>query len=114
MLFAGGPPSKSILNLYEDREGNLWIGSQIGMERLSRSAMSLLPLPGSPDADFGSVFVDRDGSIWACSTNLYRERDGVMRKEVLRGLRGRHHPQSAARRRRLPMGRHRRLGSFSA
>ena len=88
VLFAGGPPSKSILNLYEDREGNLWIGSQIGMERLSRSAMSLLPLPGSPDADFGSVFVDRDGSIWACSTNLYRERDGVMRKEVLRGLGG--------------------------
>ena len=88
VLFAGSPPSKSILNLYEDREGNLWIGSQIGMERLSRSAMSLLPLPGSPDADFGSVFVDRDGSIWACSTSLYRERDGVMRKEVLRGLEG--------------------------
>ncbi len=86
--FAGGPPSKSILNLYQDSEGNLWIGSQIGMERLSRSAMSLLPLPGSPDADFGSVFVDRDGSIWACSTSLYRERDGVMQKEVLRGLQG--------------------------
>lgn len=86
--FAGGPPSKSILNLYQDSEGNLWIGSQIGMERLSRSAMSLLPLPGSPDADFGSVFVDRDGSILVCSTSLYRERDGVMRKEVLRGLRG--------------------------
>ena len=86
--FPAGPPSKSILNLYEDREGNLWIGSQIGMERLSRSAMSLLPLPGSPDADFGSVFVDRDGSIWACSTSLYRERDGVMRKQELRGLRG--------------------------
>ena len=86
--FPGGPPSKSILNLYEDREGNLWIGSQIGMERLSRSAMSLLPLPGSPDSDFGSVFVDRDGSIWACSTSLYRERDGVMRKEELRGLHG--------------------------
>ena len=83
--FAGGPPSKSILNLYEDAEGNLWIGSQIGMERLSRSAMSLLPLPGSPDADFGSVFVDRDGSILACSTSLYRERDGVMRKEVCVG-----------------------------
>jgi ligand-binding sensor domain-containing protein/signal transduction histidine kinase len=88
VLFAGGPPSKSIFNLYEDREGNLWIGSQIGMERLSRSAMSLLPLPGSPDADFGSVFVDRDGSVWACSTSLYREHDGVMRKEVLRGLQG--------------------------
>ncbi len=86
--FAAGPPSTSILNLYEDGEGNLWIGSQIGMERLSRSAMSLLPLPGSHDADFGSVFVDRDGSIWACSTSLYRERDGVMRKEILRGLQG--------------------------
>ena len=58
------------------------------MERLSRSAMSLLPLPGSPDADFGSVFVDRNGSIWACSTSLYRERDGVMHKQELRGLRG--------------------------
>ena len=88
VLFAAGPPSKSILNLYEDREGNLWIGSQIGMERLSRSAMSLHPLPGSADADFGSVFVDRDGSIWACSTSLYRERNGVMRKQELRGLRG--------------------------
>ena len=88
VLFAGGPPSKSILNLYEDRERNLWIGSQIGMERLSRSAMSLLQLPGSGDADFGSVFVDRDGSIWACSTSLYREQDGVMRKKVLQGLSG--------------------------
>ena len=88
VLFSGGPPSKSILNLYEDREKNLWIGSQIGMERLSRSAMSLLQFPGSGDADFGSVFVDRDGSVWACSTNLYREQDGVMRKKVLRGLAG--------------------------
>jgi len=88
VIFAEGPPSKSILNLYEDREGNVWIGTQIGMERLTRSAMSLLPLPGSADADFGSVFVDRDGSVWACSTNLYREHDGVMRKEELPGLRG--------------------------
>jgi len=88
VIFAEGPPSKSILNLYEDREGNVWIGTQIGMERLTRSAMSLLPLPGSADADFGSVFVDRDGSIWACSTNLYREHDGVMRREELPGLRG--------------------------
>lgn len=88
VAFSGGPPSKSILNLYEDSERNLWIGSQIGMERLSRSAMRLLPLPGSPDADFGSVFVDRDGSVWACSTSLYRERDGLMRKEILPGLEG--------------------------
>ena len=87
-IFSEGPPSKSILNLFEDREGNVWIGTQIGMERLTRSAMSLLPLPGSTDADFGSVFVDKDGSIWACSTNLYRERSGVMRKEELSGLGG--------------------------
>jgi len=88
VIFADGPPSKSILNLFEDREGNVWIGTQIGMERLTRSAMSLLSLPGSTDADFGSVFVDKDGSVWACSTNLYRERNGVMRKEELPGLRG--------------------------
>ena len=73
------PPSSTVLALFEDSEQNIWVGMQTGLLRLSRTAMSTFPLPGVQNADFGTVYADRDGSLWVASTDLYRinaRRDG--------------------------------------
>jgi len=73
------PPSSTILALFEDNEHNIWTGMQTGLLRLSRTAMSTFPLPDAQNADFGTIYPDRDGSLWVASTHLYRinaRRDG--------------------------------------
>jgi len=45
-------PSNTVLNLFEDKEGNFWIGTQTGMARLTRSKVNIVPLPQANDSDF--------------------------------------------------------------
>ena len=66
------PPSSTVLALFEDKEQNIWAGMQTGLLRLSRAAMSTFPLPDAANADFGTVYADRDGSLWVAGTHLYR------------------------------------------
>lgn len=73
------PPSGTVLSVFEDDEQNIWVGLQTGLLRLSRTAMSTFPLPGSQNADFETIYADRDGSLWVGTTGLYRidaRRDG--------------------------------------
>lgn len=65
------PPSSTVLALFEDSEQNIWTGMQTGLLRLSRTAMSTFPLPDVQNADFGTIYPDRDGSLWVASTQLY-------------------------------------------
>jgi ligand-binding sensor domain-containing protein/signal transduction histidine kinase len=66
------PPGSTVLALFEDHEQNIWVGMQTGLLRLSRTALSTFPLPDAPNADFGTVYPDRDGSLWVAGTDLYR------------------------------------------
>ena len=66
------PPGSTVLALFEDSEQNVWVGMQTGLLRFSRAAMSTFPLPDAPNADFGTVYADRDGSLWVAGTHLYR------------------------------------------
>ena len=66
-----GPPSSTVLGLFEDNEQNIWAGMQTGLLRLSRTAMNAFPLPDAANADFGTVYPDPDGSLWVASTHLY-------------------------------------------
>ncbi len=73
-------PSSTVLALFEDNERNIWVGMQTGLLRLSLTAMSTFPLPDAANADFGTVYSDRDGSVWVAGTHLYRinpRRDGA-------------------------------------
>ena len=67
-----GPPSSTVLALFEDNEQNIWAGMQTGLLRLSLAAMGTFPLPDAANADFGTVYADRDGSLWVAGTHLYR------------------------------------------
>ncbi len=68
----GDLPSNSVLSWLEDAERNMWIGTQTGMLCLSKTALSMVALPGSADSDMRTVYQDRDGSVWVASTNVFR------------------------------------------
>jgi ligand-binding sensor domain-containing protein/signal transduction histidine kinase len=76
MTAPGGLPSNTLLNLFEDAEHNLWIGTQAGMVRLSRSPVRTLNLPDAADSDAETVYQDRDGDVWIAAENLFRVHQG--------------------------------------
>ncbi len=70
-------PSRTVLSLFEDAERNVWMGTQAGVLRFSRSLVQLVPLPNASDSDFETISRDRDGSLWVASTRLSHVVNGV-------------------------------------
>ncbi|MGA2351145.1 MAG: two-component regulator propeller domain-containing protein [Terracidiphilus sp.] len=68
--------SNTVLSILVDSERNLWIGTQAGMMRLSRTPVRVVDLPASADSDFGTVALDTDGSLWAASNQLVHVQGG--------------------------------------
>ncbi|MGD0832101.1 MAG: two-component regulator propeller domain-containing protein [Terracidiphilus sp.] len=62
--------SNTVLSIFVDASHNLWIGTQAGMMRLSRTPVRILELPSAADSDFGTVSLDTDASLWAASNQL--------------------------------------------
>jgi ligand-binding sensor domain-containing protein/signal transduction histidine kinase len=83
-------PSNTVLNFFEDSEKNLWIGTQTGMLRLTKAQVVIVPLPKANDADFGTIYMDRDGSFWIGSTLLFQMKEGAAVPQNLPGLNGIH------------------------
>jgi ligand-binding sensor domain-containing protein/signal transduction histidine kinase len=83
-------PSNTVLNFFEDSESNFWIGTQTGMLRLTRTPVSIVPLPQANDSDSGTIYQDRDGSFWIGSSLLFRMSGGSVTPQVLPGMRGTH------------------------
>jgi ligand-binding sensor domain-containing protein/signal transduction histidine kinase len=83
-------PSNTVLNVFEDAEKNVWIGTQAGLLRYSRTPVSVLPLPGAADSDFGTLTLERDGMLWVASTHLFRLQGGKAIAYVLPGMAGEH------------------------
>ena len=59
-----------MLSIFADSDRNLWLGTQAGMMRLSRTPVRVLALSEAADSDFGTVALDTDGSLWAASNQL--------------------------------------------
>jgi ligand-binding sensor domain-containing protein/signal transduction histidine kinase len=62
--------SNTVLSIFVDADRNLWIGTQAGMMRLSRTPVRVVELPSAADSDFGTVALDTDGTLWAASNQL--------------------------------------------
>jgi ligand-binding sensor domain-containing protein/signal transduction histidine kinase len=62
--------SNTVLSIFADNDHDLWIGTQAGMMRLSRTPVQVLALSEASDSDFGTVSLDADGSLWAASNQL--------------------------------------------
>jgi ligand-binding sensor domain-containing protein/signal transduction histidine kinase len=68
--------SNTVLSIFADSDRDLWIGTQSGMMRLSRTPVRVLALPAAADSDFGTVALDADGSLWAASNQLVHVQAG--------------------------------------
>ena len=65
-----GLSSDSILYLFEDREGNIWVGTRNGLDRFREFAVpAITEKEGLSHSDVGSILHARDGSIWLGTLN---------------------------------------------
>ena len=68
-------PDNTVLSVFEDREQNLWVGTQDGLLRLTRSTVeTITSANGLADDNVATVYEDPGGTLWiATITNqLYR------------------------------------------
>ncbi len=89
-ILAPALPGNTVLNFFEDGEHDLWIGAQTGLLRLTPSPVEIVPFPSPSDSDFGTVYRDRDGSLWVASAQLFQWKNGVFVARTLPGLGGAH------------------------
>jgi len=88
MTAPGSLPSNTALNLFEDVESNIWVGTQAGMLRLSKTPIQTVTLPDAGDYDAETVYGDHNGDLWIAAANLFRFRDGKATRVRLPGING--------------------------
>lgn len=86
VLEPNDPDRKVMRALAATQNEDLWIGTNAGLIRLSHTGMDFLRLSTSAISDFGSVFVDRDDSVWLSAGNLSRYGGGEERTIKLAAL----------------------------
>ncbi|WP_162245872.1 MULTISPECIES: sensor histidine kinase [unclassified Roseateles] len=81
-------------SLFEDREGNIWYGSEKGIDRFRKLPVTAISTQqGLPDEVSRAVLTARDGSVWVSTEDglarwrggkptTYRERDGLPASRV--------------------------------
>jgi signal transduction histidine kinase/ligand-binding sensor domain-containing protein len=84
--------SGDVTALFEDREGNLWIGSTRGLERLRDAAFTSYAMPEGMPADGGGALLadPTDQHLWFAppTGGLYTVRDGRVQQTALSQLAG--------------------------
>jgi len=86
---AGSSPVPTVSSVFEDREGNIWIGTDRGIERWRSPIFTAYSTPqGLPPSAVGPVYVDDRGRTWFAPTNggLYWIDDGVVGRVTDAGL----------------------------
>jgi len=82
-----GLPSTVIGAIFEDAEGNIWIGTPGGILQLSRTPVRIIPLGNGALPQNQTIFRDTDGSILVTVANqIFRIRNGVSNPYTLPGL----------------------------
>jgi hypothetical protein len=76
-----GLSSQAVRAITEDREGNIWISTQNGLDRFRRSRMSPMPFEAADGEQWRVALAGREGAIWAgdWANGLYEVRPGAPR-----------------------------------
>jgi signal transduction histidine kinase/ligand-binding sensor domain-containing protein len=88
MTAPGSLPSNTALNLFEDIENNIWVGTQAGMLRLSKTPIQTVSLPDAGDYDAETVYQDSNQDLWIAAANLFRFHDGKATRVNFPGVSG--------------------------
>ncbi|HEU5406501.1 MAG TPA: two-component regulator propeller domain-containing protein [Nitrospira sp.] len=82
-------PSRKVMRvIFCTRDGDLWIGTDAGLYRLSHTGMDFLRVSNNRPSDFGSVFVDHNGLVCLSAGNLNCYEGGKKRDVKLPELKG--------------------------
>ena len=96
-----GLSSNFILALFEDREGNIWVGTTNGLDRFRTSVVSTISASQGLSTPAWSVASARDGSIWiGTDDGVNRWHDGqltIYRSAQLAGVGRRTAPKATVR-----------------
>jgi len=66
----------TVLNIFEDADHRIWLGTQNGLVRLEKTQISLIPLPGS-GTEYGTISGAPNGDIWMVVQKAFRVSNGV-------------------------------------
>jgi signal transduction histidine kinase/ligand-binding sensor domain-containing protein len=82
------PTASDVRAVFEDRDGDIWIGTARGIERLREGALTSFSGIDGVDGEVGAVYADPTGRVWvAPSTGGLRWiRDGVSHQVADAGL----------------------------
>jgi signal transduction histidine kinase/ligand-binding sensor domain-containing protein len=86
-----GGEAASVTTVFEDRERNIWVGTDRGVERLRDGVfLSYSAHEGLPAGAAGAVHVDDTGATWVAHAagGLFEVRDGIARRVPLPALDG--------------------------
>jgi signal transduction histidine kinase/ligand-binding sensor domain-containing protein len=74
-----GLPDAFVRSLWQDRDGNLWAGTNGGLSRLEKNRFVAPAVDGSHDPDWvRSIYEDREGNLWVgMNSGLSRFRDDI-------------------------------------
>lgn len=72
-------PSNTVLDIFEDSHHQIWIGTQDGLVRLSKTPVRVIPLPGGSDPDYETISNGPNNSLWDVATRVYSIRNGRAR-----------------------------------
>jgi ligand-binding sensor domain-containing protein/signal transduction histidine kinase len=79
-------PSDTILTMLEDDNRQVWIGTQAGLVRLSRTEVGVVALPQVGDPDFETVSGDTQGNVWVAAQGLSVIKNGQAHPVTFPGL----------------------------
>ena len=82
-------PAPNVSSVFEDREGNIWVGTDRGIERWRDPPFTSYSTPeGLPPSAVGPVYVDARGRAWFAPTSggLFWIDDGVVGRVTEAGL----------------------------
>jgi signal transduction histidine kinase/ligand-binding sensor domain-containing protein len=74
-----GLPDPFVRSLWQDRDGNIWAGTNNGLSRLEKGRFVAFAIDGRHDPDWvRSIFEDREGNLWVgMNSGLNRFRDDI-------------------------------------
>ena len=82
--------SNAVLVMLKDSDGDLWIGTEVGLMRLSKSAVRIVDIPDNEISDNATVSLDVDGGLWAAYKQLFHVRGNDLIPWHFPGMNGVH------------------------
>jgi len=71
-----GLSGQNVHTLFEDREGNIWVATETGLDRFRDFAVATFTVSqGLSNNDLQSVLADRDGTVWLATSGGLDRRD---------------------------------------